>query len=460
MRQTETGAGLRRGFLGLHLPRVWRRNPNAPVSVASSVLGFALSGLAALALVTVGVIYYARDTATDEAIRDSIRLTEVVSHGLVEPALDDGIISGDREALRRLDDVVQNRVLGSSVVRVKLWTREGPIVYSDEPRLIGQRYALPEDELRAFETGVAAAEVSDLSRPENLYERPFDKLLEVYFPIHTHGGTTLLFEAYLPYSSVSSNASDIRGRFMPALVAGLVVLALVQIPLAWSLAHRLRSRQNEREALLRRAVDASDRERGIIAGELHDGAVQDLIGQSFRLTAAADRLTGIAGDDTIRDLREASDQARNTVQELRTLLVDLYPPNLSSEGLEPAFSDLVAPLKAKGIEVAVSVNLAARLPEGIERLIFRSAREALRNVIRHADAHHVDITVERRSSMASLTIGDDGRGFSAEARERQKATGHLGLDLIEGLVADAGGTCQVLPRDGGGTRFIVEVPVQ
>lgn len=75
VRQTETRADFGRGFLGLHFPRVWRRNPDAPVSVASSVLGFALSGLAALALVTVGVIYYARDTATDEAIRDSIRLS-------------------------------------------------------------------------------------------------------------------------------------------------------------------------------------------------------------------------------------------------------------------------------------------------------------------------------------------------------------------------------------------------
>jgi signal transduction histidine kinase len=460
MPRVRPGVDSRFRFPGLHFPRVWRPDPHAPVSVAWSVLGFAASGLAAVALVSIGVIYFARATATDEAIRDSIRLTEVVSRGLIEPVLDDGILSGDPVALQRLDQVVRENVIGGSVVRVKLWTKDGRIVYSDEPRIVGQRYPISEDDLAAFETDEAEAEISDLSRPENLYERPFTKLLEVYFPVRTKGDTTLLFEAYLPYSSVSSNASVIWRHFMPAFVAGLVVLAVIQIPLAWSLAYRLRRRQNEREALLRRAAEASDRERSIIAGELHDGAVQDLIGQSFRILAAADRLTGIAPDETVRDLREASEQARSTVQELRSLLVELYPSRLSSEGLEPAFSDLAAPLSAKGVKVTISVNSPTRLPERIERLIFRSAREALRNVLLHAGASNVDITMECRPGVASLTISDDGRGFSAEDRERQRAAGHLGLDLVEGLVANADGTCRVLPREGGGTRFIVEVPVR
>ena len=445
--------------LGIPVPP-WRSDPNAPVSVASSVLAFALSGLGALTLISVGVIYYARDTATDEAINYSIRLTEVVSRGFVEPGLEYGIQSGDPGALDSLDTVVRNQVVGETIVRVKLWTRDGIIAYSDEPRLIGQRYPLPEDELTAFETKDAEAEVSDLNRPENIYERPFDKLLEVYFPVRTQGGTALLFEAYLPYSSVSSNASDIRRRFMPALFAGLVVLALVQIPLAWSLAHRLRRRQDEREALLRRAVEASERERGIIAGELHDGAVQNLISQSLLVAAAADRLSGTAPEETIRDLRQVSEQARSTVQELRTLLVDLYPPNLTSEGLESAFSDLVAPVRAKGIEVTVTIDLPSRLPAHIERLIFRAAREALRNVVQHADARRADVVVERHAGMVSIIISDDGRGFSTEERESRRASGHLGLDLVQRLAVDAGGSCDIHPGEGGGTRFLVQVPLQ
>jgi len=435
-------------------------NSDAPVSVASAVLWFVASGLVAIALIGFGVIYAARNTATDEAVADSIRLTEVVSRGLVEPVLDDGVVSGDPDALDRLDASVQERIIGDAIVRVKLWTRDGVIVYSDEARLIGQQYPLDSGDVAAFDTDEAEAEISDLSNPENLYEREFDKLLEVYFPVRTPDGTALLFEAYLPYSSVTSNASVIWRRFLPVLLFGLVVLAFVQIPLAWSLAYRLRRRQDERETLLRRAVEASDRERRTIAAELHDGAVQDLIGQSFRLTAVADRLAGNADDSAITDVREASDQARKTVQELRTLLVDLYPPNLASEGLESALSDLIVPLSAKGIDASVSVDLSPRLPSGAERLIYRAAREALRNVLRHSGASRVDIAIERRSGVASLSVSDNGRGIAGAERERQRSSGHLGLDLVESFVADAGGVCRTLPRDEGGTRFVVEVPIR
>lgn len=66
----------------------------------------------------------------------------------------------------------------------------------------------------------------------------------------------------------------------------------------------------------------------------------------------------------MRDIREASAQARTTVQELRTLLVDLYPPNLRTEGLEHAFADLATPLRARGTVVDITNRLERRPSEG------------------------------------------------------------------------------------------------
>ena len=75
-----------------------------------------------------------------------------------------------------------------------MWTPDGRIAYSDEPRLIGTRYALGEDEQQALATGDAEAEVADLSKPENRFERDEGSLLEVYLPIRTPGGRQALFE--------------------------------------------------------------------------------------------------------------------------------------------------------------------------------------------------------------------------------------------------------------------------
>ena len=439
--------------------RRWNRDSDSPVSVTSAVLVFALSGLTTLALVSAGVVYFARRTATDEAIRDSRRLTEVVGRGLIEPALDDAILSGDASAVARLDEVVRARVVGESIVRVKLWTRDGVVVYSDESRIVGQQYELATDEIEAFADNAAAAGLSDLGRPENVYERTYHKLLEVYLPVHTPGGATLLFEAYLPYASVTGSGDQIWRNFMPTLVAGLVVLELVQLPLAWSLARRLRRRQDERELLLRRTVEASERERRVIAGELHDGAVQNLVGQSYRLVAAADRLTGVAPDEDVRLIRDAAAHTRSTVQELRSLLVDLYPPNLRTEGIEPALSDLAAQLRGKGIAVTISAPPGLRLPDEAERLLYRAAREAFRNVLQHANASRVEVTLEAGPASARVTVEDDGHGFSASERAKHRSEGHLGLDLIENLVRDSGGHFSIGPGVGGGTCFDVEVPV-
>src|SRR5687767_4582985 len=105
-------------------------------SVATSVTKFVLAGLAAFVLFAVVSVLVVRDLGQREAVRDTRDFAELAALGIVEPALTDDVLAGDPAALRRLDVLVQERVLGDRVVRVKLWTRDGRIVYSDEPRLV------------------------------------------------------------------------------------------------------------------------------------------------------------------------------------------------------------------------------------------------------------------------------------------------------------------------------------
>jgi signal transduction histidine kinase len=338
-------------------------------------------------------------------------------------------------------------------VRVKLWSQDGRIVYSDEPRLIGNRYRLAADDLEALRTGKVVAELSDLSRPENRYERPKGKLLEVYLPVHTPSGRPLLFESYLRYSSVVADGRDIWRSFAPALLAALVLLWLLQVPPALSLARRLRRDQHDREALLLRAIEASDAERRRIAADLHDGVVQDLAGIAMGLAARADRARG----ETATGLRAAADGTRESMRRLRSLLVEIYPPNLSTTGLEPALSDLAAPLAARGLSTRVEVDSALELDPEAEQLVFRTAQEALRNVLAHAGASRAEVRLRGEGDHATLVVADDGRGFTPGQAERRRTEGHLGLDLLRDRARDLGGRLTVESEPGRGTTVQLEI---
>jgi DNA-binding CsgD family transcriptional regulator len=211
------------------------------------------------------------------------------AQSVVEPAITDGLRDGDPDALAVVDDVVRTGVLDGSLVRVKIWDADGQIIYSDAAELIGETYPLGEDEQEALRTGRIEAEVSDLERRENRLERAEGKLLEVYLPVGGTGPDALLFEAYYRYDGVAASGSRLWRSFAPISLGGLTVLALIQLPLAWSLARRLRERLREREALTWRALEASEGERRQIASDLHDGVVQQLTGIAYEISAAAVR---------------------------------------------------------------------------------------------------------------------------------------------------------------------------
>ena len=406
-------------------------------SVGRAVAKFALSGLVVVVLLGFAAVFLFQRLGRSEAIDDARNLTRLAGIGIVQPALTPKI------DVARLDRIVRAQVLNGSVVRVKIWRADGTIVYSDEHRLIGTRYHLGGDERAAIRTGATEAEVSDLSRPENRFERAQNKLLEVYLPVHATNGKPLLYEEYLRYSSVSANARRIWRDFAPAVIAALVLLELVQVPLAWSLARRLRDRQREREQLLQRAVEASDVERRRIAADLHDGLVQELAGVSYELAAA--------GQD------RAAAALRASVRQLRALLVQIHPPFLNQAGLEAALADLLAPAASRGLQTELEVDAPALSPS-TEELLFRAAQEALRNVVAHSGATHVKVSVTRNNGRVELSVVDDGRGFDTAEATRRRAEGHVGLTLLGSLAEEAGGVLEVERAGEGGTRVRVEVP--
>jgi two-component system, NarL family, sensor kinase len=423
-----------------------------PNPVWQSVVRYVASALVAVFLISLLGVMLFRSLGEDEAIRDAKDQTRASAKWAVEPLLTEGVMHGNRAELRRLDTIVRERVLQeSSVVRVKIWDRTGRIIYSDEARLIGARYRVSPEDREEFERDHIAAEVSDLDEPENRFERRFGELLEVYVGITSRSGQPLRYEEYYRSSFIDARGRRIFQEFGFIGLGALILLALIQLPLAWQLSRRVQRAQKERVELLQRAVEASERERRRIAADLHDGVVQDLAGVSYSLSAASSS----APPEVAPTLDEAAAQTRHALRELRSLLVEIYPAELQREGLEAALEDLLAPCSAKGIVTSLEVQ-DDDLPDEVERLFFRAAQEALRNVVKHAGAERVEVEVARRDGTATLRVEDNGYGFAIDG---QAEGAHFGLRVLRDLVREVGGEFEIDSQPGRGTVVCVEVEV-
>jgi signal transduction histidine kinase len=426
--------------------------------VARPVIQFFLVGLVAVAVVGIATAVAARRVGQREAIVDARTTTLVKAQTVVEPIVTNGLLTAQPAAVRRVDAAVRHGVLDRSLVRVKIWTRDGRIVYSDESRLDGTTYHLGADEINALDKGVIEAEVSDLRKPENRFERPFSKMLEVYLPIRTPSGERLLFEAYYRYNAVSASGNRIWKSFAPVSIGALVALELVQIPIAWSLARRLRERQRERERLLQQALDASDVERRRIAGDLHDGVVQDLAGVAFSLAGASRQQPSPAGTTELLD--QSAAQVRDSIKSLRSLLVDIYPPSLADAGLGSALTDLLAGLASRGVSTTLDTEaLREPVDEDVARVIWRAAQECIRNVVTHSRASSARVRAATTDRAVELDVVDDGVGFDTELLQSRAADGHVGLRALRDLVRHSGGDVHVESTPGSGTAVHVEVPL-
>jgi two-component system NarL family sensor kinase len=437
----------------------WRRGGNdEPSSTASLVARFTAAGAIVLLLLTGLLALIARQAGTEQAVQSAAQTTALAARGIVEPRLSPKVVADDPAALTAFNKAMTTYVIKGSLVRVKVWNASGTIIYSDEQPLIGMRFPLTGSEAAALRQSGSDSEVSDLSKPENRFEVRYGKLLEVYVGVQSTDGQRLLFETYYKYDAVTDAGDAAWRRFAPPSLGALLVLELVQIPFAWSLARRVQRQREERERLLRHAVDASDAERRRIAGELHDGVVQELTGLTYAMDAA--RLGQPDEAKTAELISGTASRLRASIRALRSLLVDIYPPNLAEEGLASALAELADGLERSGIEVQLDTEGAEQLPAPAAALLFRTAQEVVRNIIAHSGARATTINVVQSDGMATLVIDDDGRGFDDVELNKRSGDGHFGLRSIGDLLARAGGGLSVRAAPGQGTRVEAEVPVR
>lgn len=431
-----------------------------PETSTQRVLWFiAASAVGVLVIVMVGSVFAARTLAEREAVNDAATTADLIARAVVQPTLTDGVVEQEPEALASLDRALTPWLTDSAVVRAKLWRADGTVLWSDEPRLRGERFPLGDDEREVLRTPGTRAEVTDLKEPENRFERGQGTLLEVYRPVFTPDGTPLLFEIYPSYDTVEGRSAQLWRGIAGITVTSLLLLVALLSPVLSGLLRRLRQGQHQRELLLHQALDASAEERRRIASTLHDGVVQELAATSYAVAGTEARARRTGQEGMADELGAASDTLRSSIGSLRSLLVEIYPRSLEHAGLVGALTDLVEPMRARGLAVELELpEHEPELPAASRRIVFRIAQECLHNVRKHARAERVHVRLGESSQGTVLEIADDGVGFDVEQTLAHPPEGHLGLRVLADLASKYGARLAVRSSPGAGCRWTLQVP--
>jgi PAS domain S-box-containing protein len=220
----------------------------------------------------------------------------------------------------------------------------------------------------------------------------------------------------------------------------------------------LRASSVQLQALSRRLVDLQESDRKELARELHDRIGQSLTALNINLSILGTALPLQASDALRSRLADSKALVESTVAAVGNILSELRPPMLDDHGLALALDWYAGQISARfGVAVTVrSLAPAGRLAPEAEIALFRIAQEALNNVVKHAKASGVEITLERAGSTYMMSVQDDGVGFDLVEGRTARRTG-LGMVTMRERAEAVGGRFEVLTRAGGGTRLTVQL---
>jgi signal transduction histidine kinase/ligand-binding sensor domain-containing protein len=240
--------------------------------------------------------------------------------------------------------------------------------------------------------------------------------------------------------------------WFPAFSVGLV-LALI-----WT-AHRVRLRivqTHEREisALNERLMKAQEQERMRIAGELHDGVMQEMLSVTMMLGTAKRRIDDPSRATATIDLIQ--EKLIQVGTDLRQLSHGLHPPMLQEAGLPATVRVYCEEFSAaSGVAMKCDCDESARdLSRGAALALFRVVQEALGNAAKHAQAKHIAVRLTRTGEAVRLVVSDDGAGFET-ARVAPRG---LGLIMMRERATQLNGTFVLDSVPGRGTTICIAIP--
>jgi signal transduction histidine kinase len=270
------------------------------------------------------------------------------------------------------------------------------------------------------------------------------------------------FWAGMPYSETTIlfwNVAIVLSVFF--IVIGLLhILNSLLHGLESSVEQRTRAlldEMKERGRLEREIIDLSEREQRRFGQELHDVVCQELASTAIAAHMLTRKLMTTEHDETAH-AREIAQMADHALETTRKVARGFFTAGFDSAGLAEALRETARQTEEKS-RIACVVRWQENLTitnEGIVIHLFRIAQEAIHNVVKHAAASHIEVSLSREENMLRLMIEDDGHGLSAPSGKKRG----LGMSIMAYRAGLIGGELRTERSDKGGTRIVCLVPLE
>lgn len=449
--------------------RLWRNfslsQQFAVVAIAVILPGMAVTG------------WWISKKVGDAVVRNTASAIYVSMESLLAPYAKEIEISGTLglESRTKLDSLLTAARSRKTIVSMKLWGKDGTILYSSFPEMIGRKFDLSSNLLSAMR-GDVAADLENEAHVEDSFERKQGvALLEVYAPLREPESLRLVGVAEF-YANGDQLGADVWSAakeswlfvcaltaLMATLLSGIAVkggktIAAQQNQLhlqVTNLSELLAANESLRERLRLANEDVSSVNEMVlqhVGADLHDGPAQKLAYVMMRLSALRKRLTP---PDSMDDLQKI---VSDTLGDLRRMSSGLILPELAHASLLDAIKIAVEAHKNyTGNSVQLQLGMGSPSSSlALRTCVYRIVQEGLSNVFKHARSAHPTVEARMEASEFIVIICDDGPGISQTIKGGVKG---LGLRGMQARVEALGGVLTLNDKHGGGTELKAVLPL-
>ncbi|MDB5203343.1 MAG: hypothetical protein JWQ27_2752 [Ferruginibacter sp.] len=247
-------------------------------------------------------------------------------------------------------------------------------------------------------------------------------------------------------------------------VLGMATILIIAGGFWWYRKRQLKNKMQLQSELLHQqdlstkaVIEAEEKERKRIAADLHDGVGQMMSAAKMNLSAFEEELQ-FAGEQQRNKFEKLISLVDESCKEIRSVSHQMMPNALLKASLAGAVKEFLDKIDHKRLQVTLHTEgLDEQTDKNIETVLYRVIQECVNNVLKHADAHHLDISLVKDGNGITATIEDDGKGFDMDRQDRSSG---IGLANIQSRLTYLKGELDINSEPGRGTAVVIHVPVK